>query len=285
MAYQSSRQRPSKRLGQNFLVDPNVALDIVSAARLTQSDKVLEPGPGHGTLTRLLQKRAGTVIAVEKDPGLAHELREMLREHSNVIIIEGDVLKTTLPPFNKIVSTPPYYLSSKLILFLVNSKFELASMVFQKEFGERLVAEPGTADYGRLTVTTQRNLEVEKISEVPRTVFHPRPKVDSILLRLTPKEERKKLDEVLFEEMVRGIFTQRRRLLRGALRHFLALKLGRDAGKSIMDKIAVTDARVYQLSVEELENLCLSLSDALPMYNPGPQTLSRRVSTPIIYDR
>ncbi len=263
MDYQGSTRRPSKRLGQNFLVDPNVALEIVSSARLRQSDTVLEPGPGYGTLTRLLQERAGKVIAVEKDPRLSHELRERFRDDPNVVIIEGDVLKTALPAFNKIVSTPPYYLSSKLVLFLANGKFELASMVFQKEFGERLLADPGTAEYGRLTVATQRNLNVEKVRGVPRTVFQPRPKVDSILLRLTPKVSGEKLDEVLFEEMVRGIFTQRRRLLRSSLLHFLTLKVGREAGKSIMSKMPISDARVYQLSVEELENLCVNLSDAL----------------------
>ena len=263
MAHYSSSNRPSRRLGQNFLVDPNVAREIVSGAHVSRSDTVLEPGPGHGTLTRLLQNTAGRVIAVEKDPWLARELREIFEYDPKVVIVEGDVLKIDLPHFNRVVSTPPYYLSSKLIVLLARSKFETASLVFQKEFGQRLTAEPGTPEYGRLTVLSRRNFVVEKIREVPRTVFRPRPKVDSVLLTLSPKEKGEELDEALFEEMVRGIFTQRRRLLRSALLHFLTLKFGRETGKSMMSRIPVPDARVYQLSVEDLERLSRSLSEAL----------------------
>lgn len=263
MAHHSSPNRPSKRLGQNFLVDPNIAREIVSSAHVSRTDTVLEPGPGHGTLTRLLQNVAGRVIAVEKDPSLARELKQIFEHNPEVLIVEGDVLKIELPHFNKVVSTPPYYLSSKLIVLLARSKFETASLVFQKEFGQRLTAEPGTPEYGRLTVLSRRNFVVEKMREVPRTVFRPSPKVDSVLLTLSPKKKGQELDEALFEELVRGIFTQRRRLLRGALLHFLTLKFGRETGKSMMSRVPVLDARVYQLSVEDLERLCRALSDAL----------------------
>lgn len=262
MGYALSAHRPLKRLGQNFLVDDNIALEIVSSADLTLGDTVLEPGSGYGTLTRLLEKEAGKVIAVEKDPKLADKLQETFKNHTKVVVVKGDVLRTPLPVFNKIVGTPPYYLSSKLLLFLTNRIFDEACLVFQKEFGERLTAEPGSAEYGRLTVTAQRSLHVEKVRDIPRNVFRPRPKVDSVLLKLTPKKARR-LDEPLFEELVRGIFTQRRRLLRGALTHFLRLKLGRDRGRSIVEKMPIPDLRVYQLNVEQLENLCLQLSTAL----------------------
>ncbi len=263
MAHYSSPNRPSKRLGQNFLVDPNIAREIVSSAHVSRSDTVLEPGPGHGTLTRLLQNVAGRVIAVEKDPWLARELREVFEHDPEVVIVEGDVLKIDLPPFSKVVSTPPYYLSSKLVVLLAKSEFKTASLVFQREFGQRLVAEPGTPEYGRLSVLSRRNFVVEKIRDVPRTVFRPSPKVDSVLLTLSPKKKGQELDEALFVELVRGIFTQRRRLLRGALLHFLTLKFGREIGKSLMSRIPVPDARVYQLSVEDLERLSRTLSDAL----------------------
>ena len=263
MAHTSPPNRPSKRLGQNFLVDPNIAQEIVSSAHVSRSDTVLEPGPGHGTLTRLLQNFAGRIIAVEKDRWLARELREIFEHDPEVVIVEGDVLKIELPRFNKMVSTPPYYLSSKLVVLLAKSKFETASLVLQKEFGNRLMAEPGTPEYGRLTVLSQRNFVIEKIREIPRTAFRPRPKIDSVLLTLSPKAKGDTFNEALFEEMVRGIFTQRRRLLRSALLHFLTLKLGRETGKSVMSRIPVPDARVYQLSVEDLERLCRELSDAL----------------------
>jgi 16S rRNA (adenine1518-N6/adenine1519-N6)-dimethyltransferase len=256
--------RPSKRLGQNFLLDQSIASDIVSSIHPSESDTVLEPGPGRGMLTRLLQKKAGKVIAVEKDPSLVRELRETFRDHSNVVIVEGDILKTSpLPTFNKLVSTPPYYLSSRLALFLSKTKFDIAGVVFQKEFGQRLLAEPGTREYGRLTVSVRRRLNIEKVREISRTAFQPRPKVDSVLLRLTPEEKVRELDEPLFEDVVRGVFTQRRRLLRGALLHFLTKKLGREVGKKVMSEIAFPDLRVYQLSIPQFEDLSVQLSPRL----------------------
>jgi len=212
----------------------------------------------------LLREKAGKVVAVEKDPVLVRELRETFKDHSNVVIVEGDILKINpLPDFNKLLSTPPYYLSSKLALFLSKTKFDVASVVFQKEFGERLLAEPGTREYGRLTVSVRRRLNIEKIREISRTGFRPRPKVDSILLRMTFQQSLRQLDEPLFEEVVRGVFTQRRRLVRGALLHFLSKKLGRENGRKIMNEIAFPDSRVYQLSIAQLEDLSEQLAPRL----------------------
>ncbi len=255
------RHRPSKRLGQNFLLNRNIAEQIVSSISPGPSDTILEPGPDHGTLTRLLIEKAGRVIAVEKDSRLVSELRDTFRNQPNLTIVEGDVLKMgdSLPVFNKLASTPPYYISSKLTLLLTQKKFDVAAIVFQKEFGERLLAEPGTTDYGRLTVMARRKIDVEKIRDISRIMFSPRPKVDSTLLRLTPKRWIAELDEVLFEELVRGIFTQRRRLLKSALSHFLALKYGREMAKDLLARLSLPDARVYQLSIAQLENLSLQL--------------------------
>jgi 16S rRNA (adenine1518-N6/adenine1519-N6)-dimethyltransferase len=250
--------RPSKRLGQNFLVEPGIAEQVVSSVSPGPSDTVLEPGPGHGTLTRILVKKAGRVVVVEKDPVLVKELHDTFRDRTNLTIIEGDILKAgdSLPSFNKLVSTPPYYISSKLTLFLTRRTFDVAGIVFQKEFGDRLLAEPGVADYGRLTVMARRKLDVEKIRDISRSAFSPRPKVDSTLLRFRPKRVAE-IDEPLFEEMVRGIFTQRRRLLKGALTHFLALKYGRVLGRELVNRMTIPDARVYQLSIDQLESLSL----------------------------
>jgi 16S rRNA (adenine1518-N6/adenine1519-N6)-dimethyltransferase len=255
-----SRDRASKRLGQNFLVEQGIAEEIVSSIAPGPSDVVLEPGPGHGTLTRLLVNKAGRVIAVEKDPVLVSELLDKFRSRSNLTVLEGDILKMgeSLPGFNKLVSTPPYYISSKLTLLLTRKTFDVAAVVFQKEFAERLLAETGSADYGRLTVMARRKLNVEKIRDISRTAFSPRPKVDSTLLRFTLKHVAE-IDEVLFEEMVRGIFTQRRRLLKGALTHFLALKFGRETGRELVKRMTLPDARVYQLSIDQLESLSLQL--------------------------
>ena len=256
--------RPSKRLGQNFLLDQSISSDVISSINPSESDTILEPGPGHGTLTRLLQKKVGKVIAVEKDPVLVRELAETFRDHPNIVIVEGDILKTNpLPDFNKVVSTPPYYLSSKLSLFISKIKFDVAGIVFQKEFGERLLAEPGTREYGRLTVSVRRRLKIEKVREISRTAFRPRPKVDSILLRMTPLQHPRQLDEQSFEEVVRGLFTQRRRLTRSALAHFLTKKLGRENARKIMGEIALPNERVFQLSIAQFEDLSEQLAPRL----------------------
>ena len=261
MAHPGKAHRPSRRLGQNFLVDESIAEEIVSSIFPGRSDTVLEPGPGHGTLTRLLLEKAGRVVAVEKDLCLVSELRGKLVQHTNLTVIAGDILKVkdSIPAFNKLVSTPPYNISSKLILFIADRNFDLASVVFQKEFGGRIVARPGSPDYGRITVSVTRKLEVEWLRHIPSMAFDPKPKVESVLLRLRPKRVRTELDERLFEEMVRGMFTQRRRLSKGALNHFLSLKYGKRIAKEILAELSVPEERVYELSIDQFENLSLQL--------------------------
>lgn len=270
--------RPSKRLGQNFLITPAIAEEVVSSIAPGPSDTVLEPGPGRGALTRLLVKSGGRIIAIERDPTLVDELQESFRNQPNLTIIRGDVLKMgeKLPSFNKLVSTPPYYISSKLTLLLARKKFDVAAIVFQKEFGERLLAEPGTAEYGRLTVMTRRKLDVVKTRDIPRTAFRPMPKVDSVLLRITPKQHVTDLDELVFEELVRGVFTQRRRLLKSALAHYLKLKYGRAKGMDLLSRLSLSNNRVYRLTIGELEDLSLQLwrvaSDELVSSGPKPSS-------------
>src|SRR3989442_14009431 len=109
MGVPANSHRTSKRLGQNFLLDQSVASEIVSSIQPSETDTVLEPGPGHGTLTRLLQPQAGKVVSIEKDPVLVRELRGTFKDRSNVVLVEGDILKISrLPDFNNIGSTPPY---------------------------------------------------------------------------------------------------------------------------------------------------------------------------------
>lgn len=254
--------RPSKKLGQNFLTDIRIASRVVSVAEIESTDTVLEPGAGYGTLTELLEQQAGRVIAVEKDHRLAEHIREKFEKNSRVSIIEGDVLKVELPTFNKVVGTPPYVISSKLILSLTKRKIDLASLVFQKEFGERLFATPGSSEYGRISIVVQRSFILEPVMNIAPTAFHPKPKVDSLLLRISPRQSSVKLDEKLFEELVRGLFNQRRRLVRSSLLHYLSREHGRARALTIIEKVGVPEKRVYELTQDDLERLCLQLSDA-----------------------
>jgi 16S rRNA (adenine1518-N6/adenine1519-N6)-dimethyltransferase len=252
--------RPLKRLGQNFLANKHIAEIVVATAELSKSDTVLEPGAGYGILTHLLEEQAGRVIAVEKDQRLVSHLQKEFEKSSTVSVIEGDVLEIPLPQFNKVVGTPPYVLSSKLILFLAKRKFDLASLVLQKEFGERLLAEAGTADYGRLSITARRYLKIRPILNISATAFRPKPKVDSILLRISPNDVDTAVNEKLFEDLVRGLFNQRRRVVRSSFQHYLSKRMGREKARASLNGITLPEKRVYQLTISDLEDLSKQLS-------------------------
>ena len=134
------------------MVEPSLYRKLCSYAALESSDVVLDAGAGFGFLTRFLADKCKAVIAVEKDPQVAEVLREQVKGISNVTVIEGDVLKATLPKFNKVIAIPPYYLSSHLVTWLLEHKIDCAVLILQKEFADRLVASVGSEDYGWLTV-------------------------------------------------------------------------------------------------------------------------------------
>ncbi len=252
--------RPIRRLGQNFLRDSAVASQITNLAKLEAGDTVLEPGAGYGSLTEHLRRSAGRVIAVEKDGHLVAYLTARFAGDQRVQVVEGDVLRIPLPSFNRIVGTPPYSISSRLVLFLLSSTFDVAHLVFQEEFGDRLRAEAGTEDYGRLSITAQRKLLIEPLLRIPRSVFTPQPKVDSILLSFKPKiTEGSELNEPLLRDLVQGLFVQRKRLLKGALTHYLGLKIGKSNARTLISKLVLPDVRVFQMSIRQFEDLSRGL--------------------------
>src|SRR5512135_627607 len=133
----TSRIVPNKLLGQNFLVDPAIYVKLGQYACLNSEDVVLDAGAGFGFLTRYLAGKCKAVIAVEKDPRIAAVLRDRVRGYGNVKTVEGDFLKTELPPFNKVISIPPYYLSSKLVVWLLGRAIPCIVLILQREFAEK----------------------------------------------------------------------------------------------------------------------------------------------------
>ena len=180
------RITPNRLLGQNFMVEPSIFPKLSDYASLGKEDVVLDAGAGFGFFTRFLANKCKSVLAVEKDPRVAAVLREQLRGLANVTVIEGDVLKVAVPGFSKVVSIPPYQISSRLLLWLFDRGFDCAVLVFQKEFAGRLVAAVGNEDYGWLTVATCHSAEVKLLDAVPKSMFYPTPEVDSVIVRLTP---------------------------------------------------------------------------------------------------
>ncbi|HDQ05723.1 MAG TPA: ribosomal RNA small subunit methyltransferase A, partial [Candidatus Bathyarchaeota archaeon] len=199
---------PKKRLGQHFVVNSDILQRLVSCASLTEDDVVLEVGAGLGFLTQLLSSKCKKVVAVEVDSKIVKILKAQLPDMPNVDLIEGDALKVSLPPFNKVVSAPPYSISSPLLFRLLERKFDWAVLILQKEFAERLAASVGSKDYGRLTVTIYYRADVELLDYVPRTMFYPPPNVDSMMVLLKPRDAPFHVeDEVTFFEVVRILFT------------------------------------------------------------------------------
>jgi len=211
-------------------------------------------GAGTGNLTAVLQRYPCKVIAIEKDHRLANLLRERFRGKSQVEVIEGDIFKVSLPIFDKVISSPPYYISSKLIFFLLEKKFDLITMTLQKEFASRLVAEPGSASYGRLTATVKHRANVELLEFIPKTAFRPIPKVDSCVVRIAPRAEVTPVDQDFLDRMIRRLFSQRRRTLRGVLKHLVRSKTEQPL-ENMVKPTALLDKRIFQLTLVELEDL------------------------------
>lgn len=216
-----------KSLGQNFLTDLNVLNKIVDAAHLTDTDNVIEIGPGIGGLTEFLARSSKRVLAFEIDQNLLPVLDETLSPYDNVEVINQDILQANLPAiieekFNnerpiKVVANLPYYITTPIILDLLkgNAEFDNITVMMQKEVAQRLEAKPGSKDYGSLSVIIQYLNDVKLAFEVSRKSFIPAPNVDSAIVTLERKEsiQNEVFDEKAFASFVRGCFAHRRKTL------------------------------------------------------------------------
>lgn len=210
----------SKKLGQNFLIKRGIVDEIVHAAELTPGEPVLEVGPGIGTLTQGLAQSGADVTAIELDRRLLEVLDTTLASYDNVRIIHGDVLKLDVPsimnhkPF-KVVANLPYYITTPIIMSLLESKLPIERLVVmvQKEVALRMVAKPGTKDYGALSVAVQYYTEPDIVLDVPPKSFLPAPAVTSSVIRcvLRDKPPVDVIDEKLFFRVVKAGFAQRRK--------------------------------------------------------------------------
>jgi 16S rRNA (adenine1518-N6/adenine1519-N6)-dimethyltransferase len=238
------------KLGQNFLNNKKIAELEVENADIKQNDVVLEIGPGKGILTTILSKKAKRVIAIEIDKKLIGDLQKTLPD--NVILINQDVLKTDfkkLPKFNKIVSNLPFQISSPVTFKILEYPFDVAILIYQKEFADRMVADFGTKNYSRLSVNVYYRAFCEMIQKVPKTCFSPQPKVDSCMLKLIPRDEPpfEVYDEKLFFKLTRDLFNHRRKKISTIIR----LKYP-DIN---YEKIPFLDNRVEELTPREISIL------------------------------
>ncbi|MEK7659493.1 MAG: 16S rRNA (adenine(1518)-N(6)/adenine(1519)-N(6))-dimethyltransferase RsmA [Patescibacteria group bacterium] len=210
---------PKKSLGQNFLVNPRILDKIVAAAEITKEDIVLEVGPGTGNLTKKLAEKAEKVIAIEKDRRLVPILNQQLSANSNVEIINEDILKFNpigsklLAGGYKIVANIPYYITSRFLrkIFTEWPKPKLVVLTIQKEVAQRIIARPPKMSL--LAVSVQLFAELKIVGYISKENFRPRPKVDSTIIKLAPKEKLPTDNHEKFFKIIRAGFSQKRKLL------------------------------------------------------------------------
>jgi 16S rRNA (adenine1518-N6/adenine1519-N6)-dimethyltransferase len=212
------------RLGQHFLFDPGILHRIADAALIASGDTVLEIGPGRGTLTRLLAERALEVVAIEKDRRLAGTLSEEFAA-GNVRVIAGDALNLPWPRAEVVCGNIPYQITSPLIeRALEPPRRSRVVFLVQREVADRLAAPPGTLRYGALSAGVQLVASVERLFTVPRGAFRPSPRVDSALVRITPRRESLTSgpgEEARTRELIRKLFQRRRQQVQRSLREYL----------------------------------------------------------------
>jgi 16S rRNA (adenine1518-N6/adenine1519-N6)-dimethyltransferase len=213
---------PDTRRDQHFLVDDRVLDRLPGYLPDGEYDHLLEVGAGTGALTDRLLGAARRVTAVERDPGLAAFLREEFadeRSRGRLAVVEGDALEVELPEFSASVSNLPYGVSSEVLFRLLPRGRPLVATV-QKEFAERMVADPGGDDYGRLSVTAGHYADVELVEPVPPEAFSPPPAVDSAVVAARPRDPDYGVsDDDFFLRFVTAAFTQRRKTMRNAVRN------------------------------------------------------------------
>lgn len=219
--------RASKKLGQNFLVDANIVRGIVEAAGAQPGDRILEIGPGIGTLTQGLAESGADVVAVELDKKLPAVLAETLAAYDNVRVVPGDILKVNIPelmgdqPF-KVAANLPYYITTPILMALLERHLPISVMVtmVQKEVALRMIAKPGSRIYGALSVAVQYYTKPHIAFDVPPRSFIPAPEVDSVVVvcdvREKPAVDTK--DEKMFFRVVKAAFGQRRKTIANALK-------------------------------------------------------------------
>lgn len=217
----------TKKFGQNFLVDAKIVRGIVDSAEAGPGDKILEIGPGIGTLTQGLAESGAEVIAVEIDKKLPAVLAETLKGYDNVTIVPGDILKVNIReimgegPF-KVAANLPYYITTPILMALLEQHLPITHIVtmVQKEVAERMVAKPGSRIYGALSVAVQYYTEPHIAYDVPPRSFIPAPEVDSVVIackvRETPAVAVK--DEKVFFRVVKAAFGQRRKTISNAMK-------------------------------------------------------------------
>ena len=271
--------KPKNKLGQNFLIDLNLLDLLLRAAELTPEDLALEVGSGTGGLTARLAEQAGAVVSVEVDPAFASLTAEAVAERPNVVLLHADVLKNKneLSPAvlqavadrgakagtkrTKLVANLPYAVAVPVLsnLLLSGVAVERIVVTVQWEIAERLLARPGTKDYGALAVLVQSLTNVELVRQLPPAVFWPRPQVSSAIVLVRPDAAKRRHvgDPLRFRNFLRDLYVHRRKNLRGALVSMPGARFGKPEVDARLAELGIEGTvRAEALGLEEHLRLC-----------------------------
>jgi 16S rRNA (adenine1518-N6/adenine1519-N6)-dimethyltransferase len=268
--------KPKRKFGQNYIISREMINRILEAAEIKPNEVILEIGAGIGTLTLRLSKLAKKVIVIEKDRNAVKALSKILEKEKNIEIIEGDALKINFPSVDKIVSNLPFSISTPITFKILEADFKLAVLTYQKEVANRLLAKTGDKDYSRLSVAMSLMAEVEKIGDFPPDCFYPKPKVFTTVVRIRKKKHN--IDWKTLEDVLRILFSQRRRKLKVALYTYCKInKMNYNELISLVDR-ELLERRVFEIKPEEfihLSNLIKNKSEGNKPNGEKNNNLSR----------
>jgi 16S rRNA (adenine1518-N6/adenine1519-N6)-dimethyltransferase len=271
--------QPTKSLGQSFLIDNNITAKIVDSAGIEKGDIVVEIGAGPGMMTRRIADKAGQVIALEIDSRIVEVLRQEMGALPNVDIVETDVLdydfssvtknEEDSPPRRiKVIGNIPYNISSQILFRLLEYRRVISSvtLMFQREVAERIMASPGSREYGILSVITLMYMLPSKVMTVPASCFYPKPRVESMVLTMDVRKRPlcEGCDYDIFRKVVRSAFARRRKTLINSLKESAFIRdLDIDLA-SILGGLGFDPTRRGEtLSVEEFARLSRAIEDSL----------------------
>lgn len=271
--------RLTKSLGQNFLTDFNIITKIVAAGEVSASDLVVEIGPGIGAMTVELAKSAGKVIAIEIDKYLIPALSEIVNDYSNVTIVNEDIMKADLnglvkdwPGPLKVISNLPYYITTPIIMMLLEGDITWDSLVFmvQKEVALRMAASPSTKSYSALTIGIRYHSDPKLMFTVSNNCFIPKPDVDSAVVRLKKRNlpYMQNIDKEFFFKVVKASFSQRRKTLLNSLGSQPWLNGGKARLRQVIIKLGKNEnVRGEELTIEDFAELAKELCTSCTSIN------------------
>jgi len=246
--------RASRRLGQNFLTDEEIAHRQIALAEPLEDDTVLEIGPGLGVLTAPLLERSRELVAIEKDRRLGAFLKDRFPD---LDLIVGDALRVDIPPFQKVVSNLPFEISSPITFRLLDMGFRKGVLMYQKEFAERLVSREGQKAYSKLSVVVSYRADARIVETVPKERFFPVPKVDSAIVEIVPRDPPFRVEnEDHFLKLVDALFKHRRKKMgNSVLLHWQDLFETEDEARSHLRDAEWSDERVEKMSPAQIAGI------------------------------